>query len=122
MPVIGNTDATFGTTDESYGLFQNVSVSESTNETQVRGANGDIVSVSYHGNELTMSGQYTALGALNVAGGPGAGVGDGTALTFTDTDLSGNWYVTESEKAKEKEGFATVNFSAKQYPNLGSPA
>ncbi len=114
---VGESSLVFGSTDDTYGLIQNLSFNETTQETQASDADGDVVGAAFYGNLTEVSGTYLFKAALN---SPAAHVGDGTAVTLSDADSPGNIYVTSATTNKSNTEFKSIDFDGVFYPDLGS--
>ncbi len=114
---IGTSGLVFATTDDTYGLIQNLSFNETTQETRASDGVGDVVGAGFYGNLTECSGTYLFEADLN---SPSAHVGDGTAVTLSDADSPGNIFITSATTNKSNTEFKSVDFDGIYYPDLGS--
>ncbi len=114
---IGESNLVFGTTDDTWGLIQNLSFSEASQVVEAMDADGDILGVAFHGNKTDVTGTYLFKATLNA---PETHVGDGTAITLSDSDSPGNIYISEATTNKTNSEFKSIDFTGSYYPTLGS--
>lgn len=119
---IGTDTLVFGSTDETWGFFENLTFTEQSEKTEVMDADGDIKDVTFHGKKTEVTGTYV-FRAKN-ANSPDSHVGDGTAITISnsgDGDFpTGNIYIHEAGTEYTKADFKKVSFSGTIYPDLAS--
>ncbi len=114
---IGESNLVFGTTDDTWGLIQNLTYSDTSQVTEAMDADGDILGAAFHGNRIDVSGTYLFKADLN---SPLAHVGDGVAITLSDADTPGSIFINSATNSVTNTEFKSIDFDGTFYPNLGS--
>lgn len=114
---IGDSALVFGSTDETWGLIQNLSFAEAVQVTEAEDADGDVVGAAMWGNKTTVTGTYLFKSDTNA---PTSLVGSATAVTLSDGDSPGDIHITSATTNKDKNSFKSIDFEGTYYPNLGS--
>jgi hypothetical protein len=119
MPnTIGQTGLVIGCASAAYGYFTNISVTKPATEVVAKDGAGLVKGVAF--TVEPWEAQVT-ITFLSDSGAPWGQVGTGTAVTFSDTELSGrNWYITNATMTKSNEEYKVWELTMKHYPNLGS--
>lgn len=113
---VGASTITYGVTNESYGYFEDLSWSETSEVLEAADGDGDIVGAAFHGNKTEFTGTYIHL--LSVSS-PDINVGNGTAITLSDSDVSGKpFYISNATTNKTNGSFKSVTFTGTYWPNL----
>lgn len=117
--LIGTSSLIFGTTDETWGLLENLEYTESVESVEVTDADGDITDVAFHGKKTEVSGTYVWKQKSN---SPEARVGSSSPINITnsgDGDApTGDIYITEVKLSYKKGAFKAVDFVGMIYPDL----
>lgn len=116
----GEAGITRGTTDESYGYFENLDIDkEPKNKAEVPDGVGNTVRIDY--SEVPWKVKGTYIFRTTTGTQPWTVVGTGTPMTFLDGDLAGkNVYIDKAGKTKAAgvEGYHKCSFEGTYHPNL----
>jgi|TARA_Y100000034_G_C6513717_1_gene220824 hypothetical protein len=113
---IGDSDLVFGSTDDTWGLIQNLSFTKSVQETRASDADGDVVGAALYGELVECTGTY--LFKLDASSPENTAFG--TAITLSDADSPGNIYINSTTVNKSNTEFKSIDFQGTYYPELGS--
>ena len=116
-PNIGGANIDFGLTDYTFGYVENLSKSrELEHEVDQMNGSGQVIGTHHVPTKIKCSGKYTVITTVS---GADTFVGTGTAIDLSsNSDFSGDWYVTSSTTEYTRDGFRTVSFEATQYSHL----
>ena len=119
---IGESGPIFGTTDQSYGVIENVEATTEVNEEELTDGDGDIIAVDQHGKKTTCTFEYTY---KTSADGPDlTDVGTGTAINVPDGGTYGipsTIYLRSATATRSKApGYLTIRCEGTSWPSLGS--
>lgn len=117
MPnTIGAAGLVIGCTDTGYGYVTEISITKPSSKVVAKNGAGQVKGAAMTPEPWEASITYTH---LSDSGAAHQQVGTGTAMTFSDSDLSGkNWYVDTAEMTKSNEGYKTWQITMTYYPNL----
>ena len=117
---IGTDSLIWGTTDQTWGYVENLSVKESHNKTFQKDGAGEVVAVEFSEEHNTVSGSYV----YRTSGGPLAQIGSGTSIDLSSQDDMGRdtelatVYIDTATTAVSVDNFMKVDFEGEYYPNL----
>lgn len=116
MPVVGASGLEIGITAETFGLVQNAEVNHTVDKTEGRNEAGDIEGVAYYGDKKEVSMEYLW---LSDTGNPAASVGNGSAFSFSDSELP-DAFIEEAATKFSNTEFKMQTIKGTNYPDLGS--
>lgn len=114
----------WGTKDETWGLFEDLTVTEESNKEEILDGEGDTVAVIHHGLKTKVSLNFTPLAAGTGGPVPGAsGFMTGSKLSIPDTAGKSVTIIIDSyETARKKAAPMTVKIEGCIYPKISVTA
>jgi len=116
---IGGSGPQFGTIDETAGIYENVEIETSVEETELLDGDGDVFTVDQHTKRTRVTGEFTYKAAGEVEA---SDVGSGSTVTInsSDSDINQAAYIRSFTLVKSKGDYRRSRFEGTSWPNLGS--
>lgn len=108
---IGDPALTWGTEDETFGYTSNVTSDENVQEFEQQRGDGETVAVEQFGKRIDLTFDYA-----HILDGPEGQVGTGTAITLTDAEFPGDYYVKSASKTRSIGAYMTQTIQATNWP------
>lgn len=116
---IGASGPSFGTIDETYGIFENIEFTTDVEETELLDGDSDVTAVDQHTKRTKISGEFTYKADSTITESV-VGNGSAIAINSSDSDMTKSGYVKSYGRAKSKGDYMKIRFEATSWPNLGS--
>jgi len=116
---IGASGPSFGTIDETYGIFENIEFTTDVEETELMDGDSDVTAVDQHTKRTRISGEFTYLSDATITEST---VGNGSAVSVnaSDSDITKSGYIRSYSRVKTKGDYMKIRFEATSWPSLGS--
>ncbi|MFA5172722.1 MAG: hypothetical protein WC426_14260 [Sulfuriferula sp.] len=118
---VGSAVIGWGTKDETWGVYENISVKYSAEKEEHKNGIGDIYAATYHGHKVTISGSFVK--RATTGGLAAASVKIGDSITFALDESTSIVGYLDSYGDELKQGATTTHsFEATFYPAMSSTA
>ena len=124
---IGEADLIFGVTDDLWGYFESLDVSEAVDTVEAMDGDGDIKGVTFQSARHTVTGTFVHLTTVGPdSDDPRQQVGTGTAIEVTNASntlpnfVRTTIYVTEATERQSNTDYMRCDFTGRMDANLGS--
>jgi hypothetical protein len=116
--LVGLNGPAWGTTDETYGIVENIEENARSEVEVLDDGNGDPVAAVYYGTKGDLKMDLTVTVTANAPGPATPTNWIGHRITITDGEFAGIYWVAGVGRARTKKGYMTATVEANRYPTF----